>query len=146
MFKVVIGLKNKEFFQTFGEAVGALMAKIREIAKEQGGLSWQWLETTNFVEHDVYMPKEKMIVKCALNFFDTRDIAHRLGIMKNGQVVKNPPDVPPLLINMIFLTVFIESMEKMMKKFDEMKARFQKESNSPDNGSQIVYEAKIIWK
>jgi len=144
MFKLIIGLEDKESFQTFGETVGAFMAKIRETAKEQGGISWQWLETTNFIEHDVFVPAENLTVKCALNFPDTRDIAHRLGIMKEGQVVENPPVVSPLLIDMIFLSIFTESIEVMMKKFNEMKARFAKEPNSPDNGSQIVYEAKII--
>lgn len=144
MFKLLIGLKEKGSFQTSGEAVGAFMAKIREIVKEQGGVSLMWLEVSNFIEHDVFVPAQNKTVKCALNFSDTRDIAHRLGIMKEGHVVENPPDVSPLLIDMIFFTVFTKSMEEIMERFDDIRIRFAKESDSPDNDSQIVYEAKII--
>lgn len=146
MFKVYIGLKEIGTFLTFHEAVGAFIEKIREIAEVKNRISDTWLEHTNYIEHDVFVPSQNESLKCALHFSDTRDIAHRLGIMEKGRVVQNPPDVSPLLIDMIFLTVFLDSIEIAMKKFDEMKAKFQKEPDSPDNGSQIVYQAKIIKK
>lgn len=144
MFKILIGLKEKGSFQTFSEAVGAFMAEIREIMKKQGGLSLMWIQTTNYIEHDVFVTAKNITVKCALNFSDTRDIAHRLGLMKNGQMVANPPEVSPLLVDMIFYTVFTQSVSEMLAKLEDIRDRLLKNSKSPEKVPPVVYEIKII--
>jgi hypothetical protein len=71
-WELVYNLESS-WHQTFNDAFVALWTMSRAGTK---GLSWQGLETTVWIKHRHGKP---------ISFYDARDKAHEIGLLKNGK-------------------------------------------------------------
>ena len=84
MFKVQIKLKDVENgeYETFSEAFKRFFQEVKDLL--ENGTSYQILETTCHIV---------LGNNILLDFYDSRDLAYRIGLMEEGKIVENPPEL-----------------------------------------------------
>jgi len=98
-FKVTVGLDDIGVYPTFIEAYTELFKRIKAAVDE--GTSYQMLETTNWIEHEVKGPGGPTV--CVLDFYRARDLAYIIGLMENGHLAEPPKTVSEHLIEYAFV-------------------------------------------
>ena len=100
-------------FSTFKEALANFMLRMRKLVND--GTSMQAIETLCYVE-----------LKCGehqvpLFFYDVRDFAHQVGLMKDGQLVPDAPEPDASVIGKIFAVSMIMGEAEMLVRDTERK-------------------------
>ncbi|MBI2058061.1 MAG: hypothetical protein HYT63_03745 [Candidatus Yanofskybacteria bacterium] len=109
MFKVVVAMEDVGTFKNFGEAFKVFFDKVKELVGQ--GASLNVLETTCWIEYS----------KIQMYFYDARDLAYKVGILKGkGELVDPLPKIDHLVIDVAFAERALVAFEEfMMVKPDE---------------------------
>ena len=107
MYKLVVEMKDVGTFETFSEAFREFFKKIKEITSSGMGTSWQVLETMCWIER--HYDETYNIVRY-LYFYEARDLAYRIGLMKEMKIQENV-GVDERVANSLIDRAFEESPE-----------------------------------
>jgi hypothetical protein len=110
MFGLTIEGKEVGKFDTFVEAFSTMFHKVKEIIER--GTSWQSLETACWIDCNG---------KDELMFYDAKDLAYNIGLLKDGELQDGVKELPPKLMEEIFYTLHtagcIEDLAEMIARF-----------------------------
>lgn len=116
MFKVMIEGKEVGSFRSFVEAFRAMFDRVEEMITR--GTSWQMLETTCWIEKDG---------RYALGFYDARDLAYSMGLLKAGKLQDGAVDLPPEIMETAFASLqtaaFLVDLKERLACLDKTLSR-----------------------
>lgn len=109
-FRVIIKLKKVAEFETCLEALRDFFPRIHQMLKV--GVSLQILETMNFIEYDI-MFSDGQSVRSPMNFYDARDFAHEIGLMKGkGKMQRDVTEIPDEVVRRKFASIMSKYFER----------------------------------
>lgn len=129
-FDVEIGLEKHFYHDTFVEAYKCFYSEIMAVMKQ--GTSHQWLETSNYIKHTVKTLHGP--VDCVLNFFQAKDLAYIVDVLKDGKLQEPSHCTPPIRVDLFFLETEAKNREGLHRDIEEMKQRI-KESEQQQAGA-----------
>src|SRR3989344_4718034 len=105
-FVSTVALNDEGPFATFKEALTNFIERMRKLVSE--GTSLQIVETCCFITAKHYRGEIPML------FYDVRDFAHQVGLMRDGKLVPDAPEPDASVIGKIFAVSMIMGEAEML--------------------------------
>ena len=92
-YEAIVGMESVGKFKSFNEAFIKFFKGIQSYA-EKNGLSYQWLETTNFL-----VRSDSGIVTGVIPYYEARDFAYMAGLLiGEGEIKEKVAEIAPDLV------------------------------------------------